>query len=357
MCNIAGYIGDRPAAPILIEMLRRQQWLDGGLSTGIATIHEGKLYHAKVVGDVDELLRQTDALSFPGTIGIIHSRPDGNFQKCAHPFVNEERSIAIVENGNCCRDEESVRSQNAVADFLNERGVKFPSLHRYEQSSYPQLKSGDYVSYAEVAVEYIYHLRKTTGDSYEKIMADVCSEMYADIVGVMVTTEQPENIFVTRISRPMNVMLAGGETYLATSQFGFPEVEKVDYMGSLPQMRSCVISKGGFEVTKYAVSGGDVREFTMPEFMAAYERTKAALEEQTVNIEELGKYLFTEPAVLMRNQLRPRAKFMYDVLYELSKSGKLTMTTEERELPWLAGTGQSRVKRYSFSYRGKNKDG
>jgi len=29
------------------------------------------------------------------------------------------------------------------------------------------------------------------------------------------------------------------------------------------------------------------------------------------------------------------------------------MTTEERELPWLAGTGQSAVKRFSFSYQEK----
>lgn len=350
MCNIAGYIGNRPAAPILIEMLRRQEWLDGGLSTGIATIHEGKLYYAKVVGDVDTLVRQTEALSFPGTIGIIHSRPDGNFQKCAQPFVNEEKTIAIVENGNCCRDEESIQRQNAVADLLYDKSVNFPSLHRYERSSYPQLKNGDYVSYAEVAVEYISHLRKTTGESFEKIMADVCTEMYADIVGVMVTTERPENIFVTRISRPMNIMLAGGETYLATSQFGFPEVDHVDYMASLPQLRSCVISKDGFTVTNHAVAGGCVREFSSAEFMEAYCRTKEALSRETVNIDELGKYLFTEPNSLMRDGLRPRAKFMYDVLYELSKNGKLTMTTEERELPWLAGTGQSRVNRYSFKY-------
>jgi len=50
MCNIAGYIGDRQAAPILVEMLRRQEWLDAGLGAGIATIHEGKIYHAKITG-------------------------------------------------------------------------------------------------------------------------------------------------------------------------------------------------------------------------------------------------------------------------------------------------------------------
>ena len=47
MCNIAGYIGNRQAAPILLEMLRRQQPYDGDMSTGIATLHEGKLYYKK----------------------------------------------------------------------------------------------------------------------------------------------------------------------------------------------------------------------------------------------------------------------------------------------------------------------
>ena len=64
MCIIAGYTGKRAAAPILIEMLKKTEYIDGGLSTGIATIHKGKLYMRKVVGDVDTLLRETDAPLF-----------------------------------------------------------------------------------------------------------------------------------------------------------------------------------------------------------------------------------------------------------------------------------------------------
>ena len=75
MCNIAGYAGSRQAAPILLEMLRRQQPYDGDMSTGVATIHEGKLYVRSVVGDVDTLIRETDVLDLPGTLGIAHTRP------------------------------------------------------------------------------------------------------------------------------------------------------------------------------------------------------------------------------------------------------------------------------------------
>ena len=43
MCNISGYIGNQQAAPILIEMLRKQEGFCGGYYTGIVTYHEGKL--------------------------------------------------------------------------------------------------------------------------------------------------------------------------------------------------------------------------------------------------------------------------------------------------------------------------
>ena len=63
MCNIAGYIGKKQAAPILLDLLRRQECYDGGAGTGIATIHEGKLYFRKVLGDVETLLRD-----YPDTV-------------------------------------------------------------------------------------------------------------------------------------------------------------------------------------------------------------------------------------------------------------------------------------------------
>ena len=77
MCNIAGYSGNQAAAPILLEMLRRQELYDGNVSTGIATIHEGKIYSKKIVGTVDEFLQEFDLSEFPGTIGIAHTRPSG----------------------------------------------------------------------------------------------------------------------------------------------------------------------------------------------------------------------------------------------------------------------------------------
>ena len=44
MCNIAGYVGSKQAAPVLLEMLKKQEGFDSGFYTGIATIHEGKFF-------------------------------------------------------------------------------------------------------------------------------------------------------------------------------------------------------------------------------------------------------------------------------------------------------------------------
>ena len=96
MCTIAGYAGKRRAAPILIEMMRKEEFMDGGLSTGIATIHEGKLYTAKVTGDLETLLRETDAADLPGTVGIIHSRTGGNLVSHAHPFKSADGELVKI---------------------------------------------------------------------------------------------------------------------------------------------------------------------------------------------------------------------------------------------------------------------
>ena len=38
MCNIAGYVGTKQAAPILLDMLKKQEGYGGGYYSGIATM-------------------------------------------------------------------------------------------------------------------------------------------------------------------------------------------------------------------------------------------------------------------------------------------------------------------------------
>ena len=41
MCNIAGYVGDKNATPILLKMIQSQEGLNGGFYSGLA-IHNGE---------------------------------------------------------------------------------------------------------------------------------------------------------------------------------------------------------------------------------------------------------------------------------------------------------------------------
>ena len=86
MCNIAGYAGTRQAAPILLDMIRAQEPYDGDMATGVATIHEGKLYYKKVVGNVETFLKTFDPEELPGTLGIAHTRPGGAADSTGIPW-------------------------------------------------------------------------------------------------------------------------------------------------------------------------------------------------------------------------------------------------------------------------------
>ena len=88
MCNIAGYVGMKQAAEIIIEMLRKQEGWDSGYYTGIATISDGKIHTTKAACDLQILLQREDLAHMPGTVGIIHGQSKGTEGDCwAHPFI------------------------------------------------------------------------------------------------------------------------------------------------------------------------------------------------------------------------------------------------------------------------------
>ena len=99
MCGIFGFIGNRSAAPLLVEGLRRLEYR-GYDSTGLV-VRDDSLQMYKKVGKVSELSKILPN-HIEGNIGIAHTRwathgsvTDSN----AHPHLNEDESIGIVHNG------------------------------------------------------------------------------------------------------------------------------------------------------------------------------------------------------------------------------------------------------------------
>ena len=102
MCGIVGFVGDHPAAPVLLEGLARLEYR-GYDSAGIAIIENKKIILKKSEGELATLTNLIDkGEKYNSTIGIGHTRwathgkpSDEN----AHPHLSENGKFAIVHNG------------------------------------------------------------------------------------------------------------------------------------------------------------------------------------------------------------------------------------------------------------------
>ncbi|RJU87018.1 MAG: glutamine--fructose-6-phosphate transaminase (isomerizing) [Candidatus Poseidoniales archaeon] len=120
MCGIFGFVGNRSAAPLLIEGLRRLEYR-GYDSTGLV-VRNGSLQMFKKVGKVSELTKILPN-HIEGKMGIAHTRwathgpvTDSN----AHPHMNMDESIALVHNG-------IIDNAKSLRNRLESKGVELTS--------------------------------------------------------------------------------------------------------------------------------------------------------------------------------------------------------------------------------------
>ena len=101
MCGIVGYIGDKQAAPLLLDGLKKLEYR-GYDSAGVAMVgKDGALNVYKCKGKVSDLEHFLEGKELGGSIGIAHTRwathgapSDVN----SHPQVSEGGRFAVVHN-------------------------------------------------------------------------------------------------------------------------------------------------------------------------------------------------------------------------------------------------------------------
>ncbi len=337
MCQIAGYVGPRRAAPIIIEMLRRQEFIDGGICTGIATISDGKLYMRKVFGDLETLLNETDALDLPGNIGFIHSRPSGKFAEFSHPFISPDNNTAVILNGTgeqTNTPEYIARKTEIMTEFFN-RGDKILSETENSNNKF-LLPNGNHFHPAESYAHYINDLVKK-GMSVSEATYTAFDDIPGDIVISCLNTTEPDAITISRITRPCTIALGNGESFFSTSALGLPDDADDLTVFSAPVAAVCKLKAGSFKVEPLRYKNFKVEPIPPRAYAFTYNYMEKLLSEATeetaLDIDELStrKYwseIWTQPAIdckysTGKGYLKPYTEIFYAVLYDFYKQGRL----------------------------------
>lgn len=335
MCNIAGYAGNRQAAPILLEMLRAQQPYDGDMSTGVATIHQGKLYYKKVAGDVDTFLKTFDLNELPGTLGIAHTRPGGASPSGVpmHPNLNMEETLALVTNGTT-PDTQYCPLWDEAVDLLDQNGYKFIHDYPNPENKSPKLsRNGHHIGVAEARAMLVdYYLKQ--GKSAPEALALTCKAFYSDNATVFIHEQFPDRIFALRTTRPLQVIMEKGETYLATSLYGMPEdLKNQPFM--LPLHHACSLTREGVTVYPEKIELEPVAEMTPYTYKEAYTRFEKLLTSEKAP-------LYFDQLEFAADEMRDlwegdhtcvqHARLVYDMLYQFDREGRLKreMRLQER---------------------------
>src|SRR4030088_2186324 len=99
MCGIVGVVGAQPAAPVLLEALRRLEYR-GYDSAGIATLVNGHIERRRAEGKLINLAAALERGPLPGTTGIGHTRwatHGAPTENNAHPHGTSR--VSLVHNG------------------------------------------------------------------------------------------------------------------------------------------------------------------------------------------------------------------------------------------------------------------
>lgn len=325
MCNIAGYVGDRPAAPILLDMIARQEGFAGGYYTGLATMYEGKIYYAKLTGDTDRLIKNTNAASLPGNIGIIHSRSrSGGGDEWAHPFVgmrDGEIKTAYVANGSMGCFAIHSEQFDALTQGLADDGYEMLSRVNIQNTKYPKLADGSSVHMSDVMCQLILR-RMDGGSSAGDAMAEAFCEMPNEIVGLMLSLTEPEAVCWSRINMPMFVAFAEHGAYLSSTPTVIPSDAAEPRL--LAACSSGYIYRDGYTSKPFTTPPARVAEADAATVSSAYQKICELLSEGEKKFAVIRKAV---RALFEDADCAPAAAVAYMVLHSLAKQGKLKIRT------------------------------
>jgi len=188
MCGIIGYVGKKPALPIIIDGLKRLNYR-GYDSAGISTLQD--TFHVyKNKGDISILEKSVPTL--PGTLGIGHTRwatHGGVTLENAHPHFSSDKKIAVVHNG-------IIENFNELRNQLLKEGCIFAS---------------------ETDSEIIAHLiRKYYKGNLEQATRKAIRQIKGSYAIAVMSQDEQEKLVAARNGSPLVIGIGDNEYYTAS---------------------------------------------------------------------------------------------------------------------------------------------
>lgn len=221
MCGIVGYIGTRPAYPILIKGLKRLEYR-GYDSAGVALICDsGELSVCKTKGKVDDLVQYCQDKDTTGCIGIAHTRWATHGEPSsvnAHPHYSQSKNIAIIHNG-------IIENYADLKRKLIAKGIEFRSD-----------------TDTEVLVQLIEYIQQKKKLDLLTALQLALHEVIGAYAIALLDKRNPNTIIAARKQSPLVVGIGEGEYFLASD--ATPIVEYTDQVIYLEDGNIAVLTPG-----------------------------------------------------------------------------------------------------------------
>jgi glucosamine--fructose-6-phosphate aminotransferase (isomerizing) len=191
MCGIIGFVGEKEAAPVLIDCLKKLEYR-GYDSAGMVCIDNNKATIKKDVGKIDEVDKKVNFLELRGNIGLAHSRwgTHGSVTKeNAHPHSDCKGIISIVHNG---------------------------IIENYSELKSELVKKG-HVFRSDTDTEVIAHLIEDNyGGRIEKAVKRAVKKLEGSYALGIISANEPSKLVAARNESPLVIGIGENEKFIAS---------------------------------------------------------------------------------------------------------------------------------------------
>ena len=191
MCGIVGYIGQRDAAPLILQSLRKLEYR-GYDSAGIAILNDGQVTIRRCEGKLGNLEAMLHRQPIAGAVGIghtrwaTHGRPS---ETNAHP--HSAGDVVVVHNG-------IIENYIELKEQLAKRGTRFSS---------------------ETDTEIVAHLvaeKIERGVDFLDAVRRTLREIHGSYALLFLNRRDPKRLIVAKNSTPIVIGWGEGETFIAS---------------------------------------------------------------------------------------------------------------------------------------------